>query len=138
MSSGTKAILKPLTSPIPPGELSVIEKSKQLAAWTAVDQHIKPEHRVSEEGYLLHRRGDIDWISRERLLVLVLVSLGLIVSASLLTISQALRYHMSWKGLSARVRRPIKIECSFLRVISSFRDLFYVLISSWQDSSLKN
>ncbi|EEB92410.1 hypothetical protein MPER_09085 [Moniliophthora perniciosa FA553] len=40
-------IIKPLKSPIPPGELSVIEKSKQLAAWTAVDQHVKPEYRVS-------------------------------------------------------------------------------------------
>ncbi|KAK0437821.1 ribose 5-phosphate isomerase A-domain-containing protein [Armillaria borealis] len=35
-----------LKSPIPVGILSVIERSKQLAAWTAVDQHIKPEHRV--------------------------------------------------------------------------------------------
>ncbi|KAK0444231.1 ribose 5-phosphate isomerase A-domain-containing protein [Desarmillaria tabescens] len=35
-----------LKSPIPAGILSVIERSKQLAAWTAVDQHIKPEHRV--------------------------------------------------------------------------------------------
>lgn len=26
--------------------LSVIEASKRLAAWTAVDQHVKPEHRV--------------------------------------------------------------------------------------------
>ncbi len=37
-----------LKSPIPTGILSVIERSKQLAAWTAVDQHIKPEHRVRE------------------------------------------------------------------------------------------
>ncbi|KAJ3832974.1 ribose 5-phosphate isomerase A-domain-containing protein [Lentinula raphanica] len=42
--SSTK--LKPLKSPIPPGELSVIEKSKQLAAWTAVDEHVLPEYRV--------------------------------------------------------------------------------------------
>ncbi|KAJ7267448.1 ribose-5-phosphate isomerase [Mycena rebaudengoi] len=35
-----------LVSPITAKDLSVIEKSKQLAAWTAVDQHIKPEHRV--------------------------------------------------------------------------------------------
>uniref|UniRef100_A0A0W0F540 Ribose-5-phosphate isomerase n=1 Tax=Moniliophthora roreri TaxID=221103 RepID=A0A0W0F540_MONRR len=41
-----KRIIKPLKSPIPPGELSVIEKSKQLAAWTAVDQHVKSEYRV--------------------------------------------------------------------------------------------
>ncbi|KAK7062557.1 ribose-5-phosphate isomerase rki1 [Paramarasmius palmivorus] len=41
-----KPIIKPLKSPIPPGELSVIEKSKQLAAWSAVDQHIHPEYRV--------------------------------------------------------------------------------------------
>ncbi|KAK7438077.1 ribose-5-phosphate isomerase rki1 [Stygiomarasmius scandens] len=46
MPSSTKSVLKPLKSPIPTGELSVIEKSKQLAAWTAVDQHIRPEHRV--------------------------------------------------------------------------------------------
>ncbi|THU90416.1 ribose-5-phosphate isomerase [Dendrothele bispora CBS 962.96] len=44
--SSTKSILKTLQSPIPPGQLSVIEKSKQLAAWLAVDQHLKPEHRV--------------------------------------------------------------------------------------------
>ncbi|KAF5391024.1 hypothetical protein D9757_003930 [Collybiopsis confluens] len=44
MSSPT--ILKPLKSPIPPGELSLLEKSKQLAAWTAVDQHVRPDHRV--------------------------------------------------------------------------------------------
>jgi hypothetical protein len=30
--------------------LSGIEASKQLAAWTAVDRHIKPEHRVSYSG----------------------------------------------------------------------------------------
>jgi len=32
-----------------PGEkkLSVIEESKRLAAWTAVDRHILPEHKVS-------------------------------------------------------------------------------------------
>ncbi|KAK0186539.1 ribose 5-phosphate isomerase A-domain-containing protein [Armillaria mellea] len=35
-----------LKSPIPVGTLSVIERSKQLAAWTAVDQHIKPQHRI--------------------------------------------------------------------------------------------
>ncbi|KAJ6504184.1 ribose-5-phosphate isomerase [Mycena polygramma] len=35
-----------LVSPIVDLNLSVIEKSKQLAAWTAVDQHVKPEHRV--------------------------------------------------------------------------------------------
>ncbi|KAF8906894.1 ribose-5-phosphate isomerase [Mucidula mucida] len=35
-----------LKTPVPAGVLTVIEKSKQLAAWTAVDQHIKPEHRV--------------------------------------------------------------------------------------------
>ncbi|KAK0199825.1 ribose 5-phosphate isomerase A-domain-containing protein [Desarmillaria ectypa] len=39
----TEPVLK---SPIPAGILNVIERSKQLAAWTAVDQHIKPEHRV--------------------------------------------------------------------------------------------
>ncbi|KAJ7901611.1 ribose-5-phosphate isomerase [Mycena leptocephala] len=27
-------------------EFDVLERSKQLAAWTAVDQHVKPEHRV--------------------------------------------------------------------------------------------
>ncbi|KAJ3996259.1 ribose 5-phosphate isomerase A-domain-containing protein [Lentinula boryana] len=42
--SSTK--LKPLKSPISPGELSVIEKSKQLAAWTAVDEHVLPDYRV--------------------------------------------------------------------------------------------
>ncbi|KAE9402613.1 ribose-5-phosphate isomerase [Gymnopus androsaceus JB14] len=42
----SSTILKPLKSPIPEGELSVIEKSKQLAAWTAVDEHVYPEHRV--------------------------------------------------------------------------------------------
>ncbi|KAF7303786.1 Ribose-5-phosphate isomerase [Mycena indigotica] len=35
-----------LVSPITDTNLSVLEKSKQLAAWTAVDQHVKPEHRV--------------------------------------------------------------------------------------------
>nr|GAT58903.1 ribose-5-phosphate isomerase [Mycena chlorophos] len=35
-----------LISPITDLNLSVLEKSKQLAAWTAVDQHVKPEHRV--------------------------------------------------------------------------------------------
>ncbi|KIY72015.1 ribose-5-phosphate isomerase [Cylindrobasidium torrendii FP15055 ss-10] len=39
----TKPLLK---SPIPAGVLSTIEKSKQLAAWTAVDRHIKPTYRV--------------------------------------------------------------------------------------------
>ncbi|KAJ7220530.1 ribose-5-phosphate isomerase [Mycena pura] len=32
--------------PTPPSPISVLEKSKQLAAWTAVDQHVRPEHRV--------------------------------------------------------------------------------------------
>ncbi|KIY52177.1 ribose-5-phosphate isomerase [Fistulina hepatica ATCC 64428] len=36
----------PLTSPITSKNLSVIERSKQLAAWTAVDNHVKSEHRV--------------------------------------------------------------------------------------------
>ena len=27
--------------------LTGVEASKQLAAWTAVDRHLKPEHRVS-------------------------------------------------------------------------------------------
>ncbi|KAJ7750458.1 ribose-5-phosphate isomerase [Mycena maculata] len=35
-----------LVSPITDQNLSGLEKSKQLAAWTAVDQHVKPEHRV--------------------------------------------------------------------------------------------
>ncbi|KAJ6551424.1 ribose-5-phosphate isomerase [Mycena capillaripes] len=35
-----------LVSPIKDQNLSAIEKSKQLAAWTAVDHHVKPEHRV--------------------------------------------------------------------------------------------
>ncbi|KAJ7088605.1 ribose-5-phosphate isomerase [Mycena epipterygia] len=35
-----------LVSPIKDQNLSGLEKSKQLAAWTAVDQHVKPEHRV--------------------------------------------------------------------------------------------
>ncbi|KAF7369065.1 Ribose-5-phosphate isomerase [Mycena venus] len=35
-----------LVSPIKIPNLSVLERSKQLAAWTAVDQHVKPEHRV--------------------------------------------------------------------------------------------
>ncbi|KAJ7768295.1 ribose 5-phosphate isomerase A-domain-containing protein [Mycena metata] len=36
-----------LVSPIKPNVvLTGIEKSKQLAAWTAVDEHVKPEHRV--------------------------------------------------------------------------------------------
>ncbi|KIK63899.1 hypothetical protein GYMLUDRAFT_162045 [Collybiopsis luxurians FD-317 M1] len=39
-------VLKPLKSPIPPGELSVLEKSKQLAAWSAVDEHVHPDYRV--------------------------------------------------------------------------------------------
>ncbi|KAH7869822.1 ribose 5-phosphate isomerase A-domain-containing protein [Lentinula edodes] len=38
--------LKPLKSPIQEGKLSVIERSKQLAAWTAVDEHVLPEYRV--------------------------------------------------------------------------------------------
>ncbi|KAL0570751.1 ribose-5-phosphate isomerase rki1 [Marasmius crinis-equi] len=41
-----KPILKVLKSPIPPGELSVVERSKQLAAWTAVDDYVKPHFRV--------------------------------------------------------------------------------------------
>jgi hypothetical protein len=28
-------------------ELTIIERAKQLAAWTAVDQHVKTEHRVN-------------------------------------------------------------------------------------------
>ncbi|KAF9266626.1 ribose-5-phosphate isomerase [Marasmius fiardii PR-910] len=43
---GGKVVLKPLKSPIPPGELTTIERSKQLAAWTAVDDYVKPEYRV--------------------------------------------------------------------------------------------
>ncbi|KAG7089761.1 ribose-5-phosphate isomerase rki1 [Marasmius oreades] len=43
---GEKATLKSLKSPILPGELSVIERSKQLAAWTAVDDYVKPHFRV--------------------------------------------------------------------------------------------
>ncbi|KAJ7319120.1 ribose 5-phosphate isomerase A-domain-containing protein [Mycena albidolilacea] len=35
-----------LISPVKDQNLSVLERSKQLAAWTAVDQHVKPEHRV--------------------------------------------------------------------------------------------
>ncbi|KAK7052286.1 ribose-5-phosphate isomerase [Favolaschia claudopus] len=35
-----------LVSPIKDQNLTVLERSKQLAAWTAVDQHVKPEHRV--------------------------------------------------------------------------------------------
>ncbi|KAJ7472307.1 ribose 5-phosphate isomerase A-domain-containing protein [Mycena galericulata] len=35
-----------LVSPIKDLNLIGLEKSKQLAAWTAVDHHIKPEHRV--------------------------------------------------------------------------------------------
>ncbi|KAJ7705380.1 ribose-5-phosphate isomerase [Mycena rosella] len=35
-----------LVSPIQDQNLSVLEKSKQLAAWTAVDHHVKSEHRV--------------------------------------------------------------------------------------------
>lgn len=46
--------LRPAAVPIPPSEsvvalnqkLSVIESSKRLAAWTAVDKHILPEHKV--------------------------------------------------------------------------------------------
>lgn len=30
----------------PGPKLTGVEASKQLAAWTAVDQHIKPEHKV--------------------------------------------------------------------------------------------
>ncbi|KAL0064536.1 ribose-5-phosphate isomerase rki1 [Marasmius tenuissimus] len=41
-----KPVLKSLKSPIPPGELSVIERSKQLAAWSAVDDYVKPHYRV--------------------------------------------------------------------------------------------
>ncbi|KAK1231392.1 ribose-5-phosphate isomerase rki1 [Marasmius sp. AFHP31] len=41
-----KIVLKTLKSPIPPGELSVIERSKQLAAWSAVDDYVKPHYRV--------------------------------------------------------------------------------------------
>ncbi|KAJ6558677.1 ribose-5-phosphate isomerase [Mycena sp. CBHHK59/15] len=32
--------------PSPALDISTIEKSKQLAAWTAVDHHVMPEHRV--------------------------------------------------------------------------------------------
>ncbi|PBK71420.1 hypothetical protein ARMSODRAFT_1032488 [Armillaria solidipes] len=45
----TEPVLK---LPIPVGILSVIERSKQLATWTAVNQHIKPEHWVHE--YIIH------------------------------------------------------------------------------------
>lgn len=47
----TAGVAKPvkgtLASPIPPNaNLSIIEKSKQLAAWTAVDRHVNESHRV--------------------------------------------------------------------------------------------
>ncbi|CAK5262253.1 unnamed protein product [Mycena citricolor] len=35
-----------LVSPITEKNLPVLERSKQLAAWTAVDEHVKSEHRV--------------------------------------------------------------------------------------------
>ncbi|KAJ7621195.1 ribose 5-phosphate isomerase A-domain-containing protein [Roridomyces roridus] len=35
-----------LVSPIKDQNITGLEKSKQLAAWTAVDNHVKPEHRI--------------------------------------------------------------------------------------------
>ncbi len=35
-----------LASPTLEKPLSVIESSKRLAAWTAVDRHVLPEHKV--------------------------------------------------------------------------------------------
>ncbi|KAK7050463.1 ribose-5-phosphate isomerase [Favolaschia claudopus] len=57
MNSPTAPLIRPivqtrdiqttkLVSPIKDQNLTVLERSKQLAAWTAVDQHVKPEHRV--------------------------------------------------------------------------------------------
>ncbi|THG95614.1 hypothetical protein EW145_g7927 [Phellinidium pouzarii] len=37
---------KPVITQVLDTTLSVIEKSKRLAAWTAVDHHIRPEHKI--------------------------------------------------------------------------------------------
>ncbi|KAI3605002.1 ribose-5-phosphate isomerase [Moniliophthora roreri] len=94
-----KRIIKPLKSPIPPGELSVIEKSKQLAAWTAVDQHVKSEYRVIGIG-----SG---------------TNLKMFKTATPFHVHQDLLYLTSLSESSVKELRPTRIVFSFLLVKSS-------------------
>lgn len=42
--------------------VNVIEASKRLAAWTAVDKHILPEHKVRLNSLLRRRQSLIGWL----------------------------------------------------------------------------
>jgi hypothetical protein len=57
--------------------LTGVEASKQLAAWTAVDRHLKPEHRVSRRSLpdLPNSKGGYGLLRSHRLWALAPVSI---------------------------------------------------------------
>ena len=101
--------------------MDIIESSKRLAAYTAVDNHIKPEHKV--------REMSIDWV--------ITLTVGPNRSSgSVLVRSKAFRgrrrglkgfqaqqCHMWWSGLFNKVQRRIRIVCSF-RLVSHATTLY--------------
>lgn len=106
----------------------MIERSKQLAAWTAVDEHVLPEYRVSQPSLYTMSSNSVNLGYWDWIWLVLLIWYPQCQANS----NKAPPFHMSSKELSVKVQKPTRIEYSYplvRRNSPSFLGLYQININ---------